>query len=142
MEPLAGVAKDLYALIFRFSHGKNGCCNMSYKTMEDVTGVPKSTLIRNLKLLEESNLIQIEVLSQAIEEKSEGERGNVAGKQYRVNAEILEELIEEYPEIKIDQLTQIRHNELKPTGWNDYSKEGDYKPASDTEGYIRKHCKQ
>ena len=59
MEPLAGVAKDLYALIFRFSHGKNGCCNMSYKTMEDVTGVPKSTLIRNLKLLEESNLIQI-----------------------------------------------------------------------------------
>ena len=53
MEPLAGVAKDLYALIFRFSHGKNGCCNMSYKTMEDVTGVPKSTLIRNLKLLEE-----------------------------------------------------------------------------------------
>ena len=58
MEPLAGVAKDLYALIFRFSHGKNGCCNMSYKTMEDVTGVPKSTLIRNLKLLEESNLIQ------------------------------------------------------------------------------------
>lgn len=138
MEPLAGVAKDLYALIFRFSHGKNGCCNMSYKTMEDVTGVPKSTLIRNLKLLEESNLIQIEVLSQAIEEKSEGERGNVAGKQYRVNAEILEELIEEYPEIKIDQLTQLRHNELKPTGWNDYSKEGDFKPQE----YFRKHHKQ
>ncbi len=62
MEPLAGVAKDLYALIFRFSHGKNGCCNMSYKTMEDVTGVPKSTLIRNLKLLEESNLIQINAM--------------------------------------------------------------------------------
>lgn len=138
MEPLAGVAKDLYALIFRFSYGKNGCCNMSYKTMEDVTGVPKSTLIRNLKLLEESNLIQIEVLSQAIEEKSEGERGNVAGKQYRVNAEILEELIEEYPEIKIDQLTQLRHNELKPTGWNDYSKEGDFKPQE----YFRKHHKQ
>ena len=95
-------------------------------------------MIRNLKLLEESNLIQIEVLSQAIEEKSEGERGNVAGKQYRVNAEILEELIEEYPEIKIDQLTQLRHNELKPTGWNDYSKEGDFKPQE----YFRKHHKQ
>lgn len=141
LEPLAGVAKDLYALIFRFSHGKNGCCTMSYKTMEDVTGVPKSTLMRNLKLLEESNLIQTEALSYSTE-KGEGERGNVAGKQYRVNAGALEELIEEYPEIKIEQLTQLRHNELKPTGWNDYSKTGDYKSDNDTLEYFRKHRKK
>ena len=56
MEPLAGVAKDLYALIFRFSHGKNGCCNMSYKTMEDKMKIENGFIEEKSQIRKENGL--------------------------------------------------------------------------------------
>lgn len=117
--PLSGVAKDLYAIIYRFSCGRNGCCTMSFDSLKEVTGASLSTIRRNLETLERSGLIEIETVKvPALTENAK--KDNIIGKRYRTKADTLEDLGNK---LGISLAEKLRANESSATGWNDYIKE-------------------
>lgn len=75
---LSGVAKDVYAIIYRFSGGYKGYCYLSYDQFKEITGTSKNTVKRALDNLEDQKLI--------IRERVQ----NSNNSHYRVNVEILE----------------------------------------------------
>lgn len=87
---LSGVAKELYAIVFRFSVGANGWCTMGYDSFVKITGASKSTIIRGLNQLEVSGLIKINTW--ATKQNSKGQDIITRSKYYKVKREPLEDL--------------------------------------------------
>ena len=102
---LSGVAKELYAIIYRYSVGERGYCFMGYDTFVKITGASKSTVIRGLKLLEDNRLIR----EDALVDKQNSKGFNVIKntKYYRVERKPLEDLEEA---LGLDEIT----NRLEP----------------------------
>ncbi len=127
-EPLSGVPKEVYAIIYRFSVGRNGCCNMSYDEFSTVTGASTSTIIRALKLLVSSGLILEDCHTTG--ERDRSGRVIITSKFYRANIEPLKQLEDE---LEIPLTIELKANEKKPTEWNDYSK------SSSTDNYMQSY---
>lgn len=101
---LSGVAKDLYAIIFRFSRGRAGCCYCSYDQFGKITGASKSTISRALDKLEKDELISRERLI-----------GN-NNSYYRVNIEKLRNV----KGLSDTELNTLDRASKDPNKWNDF----------------------
>lgn len=101
---LSGVAKDLYAVIFRFSKGRAGCCYCSYDQFKKITGASVSTVKRTLTELEKDGLIIRERLV------------NSNSSYYRVNIEKLLNI----EGLGKDELEDLSDNDKEPNKWNDF----------------------
>jgi DNA-binding transcriptional ArsR family regulator len=108
-EPLSGVAKELYAIIYRWSRGDAGCCYYSYAQFEKITGSSKSTIIRSLDRLYSNELI----LRDKIYDKDKKDRDIVISQRYRVNIAKIKEL-----GIQVDETLEKREHERNM--WSDY----------------------
>ncbi len=110
VEPLSGVAKELYAIIYRWSLGKAGCCYYSYAQFEEITGSSKSTVTRSLDRLCRNKLILKECIA-----PSNDKNGNakIISIRYRVNVDKIKELDIVVPE-KLEKSEQGRNV------WNDF----------------------
>lgn len=136
---LSGVAKDLYAIIYRFSCGRNGCCTMSYDYFMSVTGASKSAVIRNLELLERSELIEIQTI-EVPAAKDNAKADNILGKRYRTRADTLEIL---GLDLGLSLAEDLRKNESKAIGWNDYIKDTEQEDNEDwMQQYLKRHKKK
>jgi hypothetical protein len=109
-EPLSGVAKELYAIIYRWSLGKAGCCYYSYAQFEEITGSSNSTIMRSLDRLCRNDLILIECI--AHNEDKNG-RAKIISKRYRVNVNKIKELGVTIPK-------KLEENEHGRNVWNDF----------------------
>lgn len=101
---LSGVAKDLYAIIYRFSIGRAGCCYCSYDQFGKITGASKSTVIRSLDKLEQDGLITRERLI--------GKNNSY----YRVN----EEKILSIEGLSVTDKEKLSQTGKDPNKWNDF----------------------
>lgn len=114
---LSGVAKDLYAIIYRFSVGRAGCCYCSYEQFGKITGASKSTIIRSLDKLERDGLV--------IRERLIGKNNSY----YRVN----EEKLLNIKGISLTDLEKLSKTSKNPNKWNDFIEQD----ANDDDPIVR-----
>lgn len=114
VQNLSGVPKELYAIIYRWSLGKAGCCYLSYTQFQEITGASRSTVIRSLQILIENGLIMMDVIA-----PSNDKRGNavITKKYYRTCWNKIAEL-----GVEVD--IRLKKNALTTNLWNDFNNVG------------------
>lgn len=59
-KPLTGLNKEIYAIIYGYSHDGEGSCFYSYTQFAELTGATRKAVSTSLKILEKNGLITVE----------------------------------------------------------------------------------
>ena len=59
-KPLTGLNKEIYAIIYGYSHDGEGSCFYSYTQFAEITGATRKAVSTSLKILEKNRLITVE----------------------------------------------------------------------------------